>query len=128
MNDTDGKPDPSTADDTELAARLRALDRRLDERRPGREAGAAGDVRPSHPGMAMAMRLAADFVAGVLLGGALGLGFDRLFGTSPWGLMVFVVLGFAAGVLSMLRSAGMVATGPLGHPEPGERRGLNKRD
>ena len=62
--------------------------------------------------MAMALRLGADFVAGVVVGVALGWGVDRLFGTAPWGLIVFVLLGFAAGMLSVLRSAGVVKPGP----------------
>jgi ATP synthase protein I len=28
-------------------------------------------------------------------------------GTSPWGAIVFLMLGFAAGVLSVMRSAGV---------------------
>ena len=43
---------------------------------------------------------------------ALGWGFDRLFGTSPWGLVVFLLLGFAAGLLSVMRSAGLLPSGP----------------
>ena len=66
----------------------------------------------NHSGMGMALRLGADFVAGVVVGIALGWGFDRLFGTAPWGLIVFVLLGFAAGMLSVLRSAGVVKPGP----------------
>jgi ATP synthase protein I len=58
--------------------------------------------------MAQALRLAAEFVAGILLGGAIGWGFDRLFNTSPWGLIAFVLLGFAAGALNAARSAGVV--------------------
>ncbi|TIS88531.1 MAG: ATP F0F1 synthase subunit I, partial [Mesorhizobium sp.] len=30
-------------------------------------------------------------------------------GTSPWGLIVFLLLGFGAGVLNVMRSAGVVA-------------------
>ena len=30
-------------------------------------------------------------------------------GTSPWGLIIFLLLGFVAGVLNVLRSAGLVA-------------------
>jgi ATP synthase protein I len=64
--------------------------------------------------MGLALRLGADFVAGVVVGAALGWGIDRLFGTSPWGLIVFLLLGFAAGVLSVMRTAGMVKPGPAG--------------
>jgi ATP synthase protein I len=67
----------------------------------------------------MALRLGADFVAGVVVGGAIGWGIDRLLGTSPWGLIVFLLLGFAAGVLTVLRSAGLVNQGP---PGPDDRK------
>jgi len=126
MNGRDRKPDPSAAKDAELAARLRALDRRLDERRAKDGAPATDAAQSSGPGMGMALRLAADFVAGVVLGLALGWGFDRLFGTSPWGLMVFMLLGFAAGILSVLRSAGLVA--PPERRLRDERPGDDERD
>lgn len=71
----------------------------------------------------MAIRLGADFVAGILVGAALGWGIDRLFGTSPWGLIVFLLLGFGAGILSVLRSAGLAAPGPAGPDDaPGRKR------
>jgi ATP synthase protein I len=60
------------------------------------------------------MRLGADFVAGVVVGAALGWGIDRFFGTAPWGLIIFLMLGFAAGVLTVMRSAGLVKPGPAG--------------
>ena len=74
---------------------------------------------PPRQGYGLALRLGADFVAGVVVGGAIGWGVDRLFGTSPWGLMVFLLLGFAAGILSVLRSAGLVKPGP---PGPDDRQ------
>ena len=37
----------------------------------------------------------------------MGWGFDRLLSTSPFGLIVFLLLGFAAGVLNVIRSAGV---------------------
>jgi ATP synthase protein I len=128
MNQRDGEPGPSAAEDAELARRRRALDRRLDAQRAERNANAAevaGDLATTRSGMAMGLRLAADLVAGVALGGALGWGFDRLFGTSPWGLMVFLVLGFAAGTLNVMRSAGLVKPGP---PGPDERAGGDKKE
>jgi ATP synthase protein I len=48
-------------------------------------------------------------VAGVLVGGGIGWGLDRLLGISPWGLIVFLLLGFTAGVLNVMRSAGVIA-------------------
>jgi ATP synthase protein I len=102
-------PDPSPPpEDAELSRRLRDLDRRLGQSRAERGSeGGLKDALPK-PGVAMAFRLGADFVAGVVLGAALGWGFDRLFGTSPWGLIVLLLLGFAAGVFSVLRTAGLM--------------------
>jgi ATP synthase protein I len=52
-------------------------------------------------------------IAGVLVGALMGWGFDRLLSTSPFGLIVFVLVGFVAGVLNVIRSAG-VAPGKTG--------------
>lgn len=127
MSDRDGDPARPTAsgsgEDRELSSRLRELDRRLDESRAARQTNAPSPIEPPRQGFGLAMRLGADFVAGVLVGAALGWGVDRLFGTSPWGLIVFLLLGFAAGVLSIMRSAGLVAPGPPGPDDaPGRKR------
>jgi ATP synthase protein I len=47
-------------------------------------------------------------VAGVVVGALIGWGFDRLLSTSPFGLIVFLLLGFVAGVVNVVRSAGRV--------------------
>ncbi len=127
MSDRDGKPArPSAkgaAGDSELSGRLRDLDRRLDESRAARQTDARSPIEPPRQGYGLAMRLGADFVAGVVVGAAIGWGVDRLFGTSPWGLVVFLLLGFVAGILSVLRSAGLVAPGPPGPDDaPGRKR------
>ena len=57
--------------------------------------------------MALGFRLSSELVAGVLVGALMGWGFDRLLSTSPFGLIVFVLLGFSAGVLNVVRSAGV---------------------
>jgi ATP synthase protein I len=59
--------------------------------------------------MAMGFRLSSELVAGVLGGAALGWGFDRLLSSSPWGLIVFLLLGFTAGVINVMRAAGVMA-------------------
>lgn len=61
---------------------------------------------------ARGMRLSAELVGGVVIGLLLGWLFDRWLGTTPWGLIVFFLLGFAAGVLNVMRSAGVIRTGP----------------
>ena len=59
--------------------------------------------------MAVGLRLSSELVAGVLVGAGLGWGFDRLLSTSPWGLIVFLLLGFTAGVINVMRSAGVMS-------------------
>ena len=49
----------------------------------------------------------------MLVGAGLGWLIDRWLGISPWGLIVFLLLGFAAGVLNVMRSAGVVAGAAL---------------
>ena len=57
--------------------------------------------------MARGFRLSSELVAGVLVGAAIGWGLDRLLSISPWGLIVFLLLGFAAGVINVMRAAGV---------------------
>ena len=52
-----------------------------------------------------------ELVVGMLLGLAIGFGLDALFGTRPVFLVVFALLGFAAGVRTMLRTAEEVRRG-----------------
>ncbi|HEU4518348.1 MAG TPA: AtpZ/AtpI family protein [Microvirga sp.] len=58
--------------------------------------------------MGQAFRLSAEFVSGVAAGGIVGWLVDRLAGTSPWGLIVCLLLGFCAGMLNLMRAAGVV--------------------
>src|SRR6516225_3240918 len=58
-------------------------------------------------GSARGFRLSSELVAGVLVGAGIGWLIDRSLGVSPWGLIVFLLLGFAAGVLNVMRSAGI---------------------
>jgi ATP synthase protein I len=126
MSDADGSGGDEpvrtpSAEDAALSKRLRDLDRSLDERRPERERGKAPETSPQQ-GYGLALRLGADFVAGVVVGAALGWGFDWLLGTSPWGLIVFFLLGFAAGIVSVMRTAGLIAKRPGLDDDPASRR------
>jgi ATP synthase protein I len=47
-------------------------------------------------------------IAGVVVGAAIGWGIDHLLSTSPFGLIIFFLLGFVAGLVNLVRSAGVV--------------------
>ncbi|WP_317992886.1 AtpZ/AtpI family protein [Bartonella gliris] len=64
--------------------------------------------------IARAIKLSSEFLASIIVGVVLGLGFDKLVGSLPWGLVFFLFLGFAAGILSILRSVGYIAPSQLG--------------
>jgi ATP synthase protein I len=108
-----GTPDQSSSDEAALSARLGSLDHRLSEIRDSRNArseqpGAeGGDGAARASAMARGFRLSSELIAGVVVGAVIGWGFDRLLSTSPWGLIVFFLLGFAAGVVNVMRSAGV---------------------
>jgi ATP synthase protein I len=66
--------------------------------------------------MARGFRLSAELVGGVVVGALIGWLIDRGLGISPWGLIVFLLLGFAAGVLNVMRAAGVVPPNTLDPP------------
>jgi ATP synthase protein I len=86
----------------ELEAKLRAKMGSA----PGSSAPPSREGRGQSLGQAM--RVSTEFVAGLAVGAALGYGADRLLGTSPWGFILFFLLGFAASVLNACRAAGLV--------------------
>jgi ATP synthase protein I len=102
-------PGSGSNSDADLARRRDSLSRSLDARKRERVAAAA-PRRSDTKGFSLAFRLASEFVAGVLVGAAIGWGLDRLAGTSPWGMIGFLLLGFAAGVVNVMRSAEKMTT------------------
>ena len=114
-NDGENGSRDQSSDEAALSARLGSLDHRLSAVRGGRKVGTdqsgneqdAAQAKAS--AMAVGLRLSSELVAGVLVGAALGWGFDRLLSTSPWGLIVFLLLGFIAGVINVMRAASVMA-------------------
>ena len=114
MSDDTGRksdPDRQPSDEAALSARLRRLGDRLAQDRAGQPSEPAPDAKPAADGSAMArgLRLSSELVAGVLVGAVIGYMLDRWLGLSPWGFIVFVLLGFAAGILNLMRAVGVVA-------------------
>ncbi|MCY4306301.1 MAG: AtpZ/AtpI family protein [Aestuariivita sp.] len=53
----------------------------------------------------LAWRMVIELVAGLCTGFGMGYGLDYVLGTTPWLMIVFIFLGFAAGIQTMMRSA-----------------------
>jgi len=98
-------------DEAALSARLQRLNEGLGHARSQADQSSeapGADRAATASGYARGFRLSSELVAGVVVGAGLGWLIDRLLGISPWGLIVFLLLGFAAGVLNVMRSAGLV--------------------
>jgi len=110
--------------DEALSARLQRLNEGLGQhRKAGRSSESSEAERTTTAsGYAKGFRLSSELVAGVVVGAGLGWLIDRWVGTSPWGLMIFLLLGFAAGVLNVMRSAGVIAGNTIDANPPGNRK------
>ena len=103
--------------DDELERRRRELETSLAARHAKATEGEKNAQAGSLAGFGHALKLSSEFIAGVLVGIGIGWMVDRVAGTSPWGLIFFLLVGFAAGVLNVLRSSGLIAE--FGHARPG---------
>jgi len=83
--------------------RLEALEAKLGALRARHEPkpAPADQVTQAHA----AWRMVIELVVGLLMGLGIGYGLDSLAGTRPLFLVVFALLGFAAGVRVMMRTA-----------------------
>jgi ATP synthase protein I len=102
-----GRKKPSD-DEAQLSARLQRLGERLANANRPSENGSGPRQTANASAFARGLRLSTELVAGVLVGALIGWLLDRWLGISPWGLIVFLLLGFAAGVLNVMRAAGVV--------------------
>ena len=90
------------ADRAADAARLRALEARLAQKA----------LKPKGPNPMgkyeqanLAWRMVIELVAGLGLGFAIGYGLDYLLGTTPILMVLFIFLGLAAGIKTLMRTA-----------------------
>jgi ATP synthase protein I len=110
----DGNRTEPLPDDAALSARLGRLDHQLSTLKDSRTNKANHEKRLNDnasaraSAMARGLRLSTELVVGVLVGAALGWTFDYFLSTSPWGFIVFFLLGFVAGLINLMRVAGVV--------------------
>ena len=71
----------------------------------------------------LAWRMVIELVAGLGIGFGIGYGLDSFLGTMPLFLVLFIMLGFAAGVRTMLRSAKEVQARQAAEEEDRQRGG-----
>ena len=80
------------------------LDAKLREAKAKRAEKPGGERRLSQEqGLSFAVRIGVELVAALMVGVGIGLLLDRWLGTTPWLLVLFFVLGAAAGMLNVFR-------------------------
>jgi ATP synthase protein I len=91
--------------DDNRAGRLQDLDSRIKAARAAQQPEVKPRKQNKYAGAALAWRMLFELVVGITIGFWMGRGLDSLFGTLPLFLILFTLLGFAAGVRVMLQSA-----------------------
>lgn len=118
----------SPQEKAQFERRVSELDQKLGKVRAERAAeeapGSAGAATRGR-GMAMGFKMGSEMVGAILVGAAIGYGLDWVLGTKPWLFLVFFILGFAAGVLNVMRGYTRLETeinretgGKIGHSVP----------
>ena len=90
---------------TDTAARLKALEERINRAKGTDDASVKHHSEEHYSQAQLAWRMVIELVAGLGIGFGIGYGLDTLFGTMPIFLVLFIFLGLAAGVNTMMRSA-----------------------
>lgn len=97
--------------DDGLEDRRKALEAKLAKRQRDEAVETAREKQSeeSRKGMALGLKISSEFIAAIAVGAILGYLIDRFAGTTPWGMIILLLLGFCAGVLNVLRALGMIA-------------------
>ena len=104
-------------------ARMRALEAKLAAAKS--EVAVKHNAEDHHSQAQLAWRMVIELVAGLGIGFGIGYSLDLFFGTLPIFLVLFIFLGLAAGVKTMMRSAQEVQRKQLAaaDDDEGEERG-----
>jgi len=88
-----------------IRERLDALGDELGEVERRRKASEPANTEARSGALGMAFRLGAEMVAGIVVGGVIGWALDSWLKTVPAFLILFLLLGSAAGILNSVRTA-----------------------
>lgn len=99
MPEKNGQSDPSSPTDLDM------LESKLASAHARRAAKIGPDKSDDNSLLGMAWRLSTELLASVLVGMFLGWGIDSIFGTDPWGFLIMLGFGIAAGFMSVFRTA-----------------------
>ena len=66
--------------------------------------------------LGQAWRMSTELVVSVIVGLGLGYGIDILFGSKPWGMLIGLCFGFAAGIMAVLRTSAKMDAQNAGIP------------
>lgn len=92
--------------DKDDRASLQKLDKRLRKAQKGRRDHLPEDrTRVPRTGVGLALRIGLELVTGMVIGGGLGWLVDQWLGTIPWFMLLLFILGTAAGMLNVFRTA-----------------------
>lgn len=95
----------SPEDRAAIRKRSEALGQKLDAVKAKQAEAEAKENQARQTAFGQAFRYAAELVVGVGFGGGLGWVLDGYLGTRPWFMILLVILGFAAGLLNVIRAA-----------------------
>jgi ATP synthase protein I len=100
---------------------LKSLGERLDKARRDRTGPAADDGKRNGAlegsALGLGFRIGLELVVAVVFGLGVGWAIDRWLGTKPWAMLAFLLLGIAAGMLSVYKAmTGMGSAVGYGSP------------
>ena len=91
--------------DPDPKARLEALEAKLAAHRAATAVHEDPSTKADYRQADLAWRMVIEMVSGLGIGFGIGFGLDTVLGTKPWLMLVFTLLGIAAGINVMLRTA-----------------------
>lgn len=97
--------------ETDFKDRMSDLAKRLEAARGRRDAEDAKKSRRKESSFGFAYRIGLELVAAVAVGGVIGWAVDKWLGTAPWFMILFFILGVAAGFVNVYKAAGKSDSG-----------------